>query len=302
MNIIDYNKILDRHNPLECYCSTGIAEMYTEEGIVCYNCGFVCDKLYKSYSEESDEKIISISMYKDDMEGLLSEALKMGTTTSDVTINKRMKFMAYSYQDTVIFKTKKFIEEQSSYLGLTRGIVLLALSYFKKVVGNSSKEKGNIFKGLNKIAIIAACIYISCRENSKYITQQEICQKLEVPIELFEQYFHIVIKQTNTVYDYNLRDTLMSAMDKTKIPFHLRKVCLNMETAIEKLGYLNSASYYNKIVSIIAFVLIETNTVFDKALFETIHVIKWVSIQKYIKLIGKYKREIFTYIKENLKN
>jgi len=300
MNRVDYNKVLDRHNASDCYCSNGMVEMHTAEGIVCSQCGFVCDKIYKSYCEESDEKMVSVSLYKDDMESLLSDALKLGTTTADVNMNKRMKFMSYSYQDTVIFKTKKMIEEQSSALGLSRGIVLLTLSYFKKIVGNSSKEKGNIFKGANKTAIIAACIYISCRENSKYITEKELCAKLHISLELFEEYLHMVVKQVNINFDCNSTDTMLSTMDKSKLPQKIRGVCLKINQAIEDLGYLNNVSYHSKIVSIIAFVLLETNTPFDKEHFEFTHVIKWVRINKHIKTIEKYKREIFTYI-QNIK-
>jgi transcription initiation factor TFIIIB Brf1 subunit/transcription initiation factor TFIIB len=295
---INYSKLVDKANPNDCYCETGIYPVDTVESIVCLNCGYVREPIYSCYEDIADDQMQSYLGNTDDP--LFSREFNMRTTTTDDNMNKKLLWMYISYSDTVIFNVKKLIEEKAYDLHLTKCIVQNALHYFKKFIGYKD-ENGNksIFKGSNKLAIIAVCVFFSCKEtDSINYVQNDICSCFGIEKKMFDEYskmFHIRVSSKKEL-ETNFNDILLNISSKMNLDKRHIQVCIKIGEAIGNFGILTDVSYTNKAIGIVCFVLIETYSYDKKDIIKKIN-ITMTTLNKILKKLNENKGIIYTFIK-----
>lgn len=296
---IDYSKIIDRYNPQDCYCLSGISPVDTVESVVCINCGYSSSPIYSCYEDNKEGELQGYIGNTTD--SLFSSAFNMRTTTSDNSLNKKLLWMFMTYDDTVIFNVKKIIEEKGYNLRLTKCIVDNALHYFKKFIGYKDENGNkNIFKGHNKIAIIAVCVFYSCRETDSinYI-QNDICECFEVEKKTFDEYSKMFHKRVEykKEYETSFKDIIRNTASKIHLDMKHTNVCVKIGDALQKFGILSEVSYTNTAIGIVVFVLTETHINFNKDDLLNKFNITYATLNKILKTLTEQKVNIYTYIK-----
>ena len=296
---VDYSKEIDRSNTNDCYCLNGISPVSTEESITCCVCGYVSEAIYSCYEDSTDTTMQTYSGNYED--SLFSQSFNMRTTTIGNYASKKMLWMNMTYSDTVILDIKRLIEEKELQLCLSKCMITTALHYFKKFIEyKDANGNKSIFKGANRIAIVAVCLFFSCREtDSVNYTHSDICNAFGVEKKIFDIHVSLFHKRVSYKKDVEMKfeDIIKNTCSKVNISIKHLNLCLNIGITIEKFGILSEIPYIKKAIGILFFVMTETNIPFDRAELTKTFEIKNIFVNKIVKTLNDNKNDIFSYIK-----
>lgn len=292
----------------EFYCEHCDDNTMTKEelGYECYKCGYVGDKVVDQGAEWRYYGINDTRGYNPTRTGNIINPLlpksSMGTfiggnrysniqrlhTWSSMPSNERSLWMIYKKINRLLQNsdiTNKIIEE-SKY-------------YYKMITENDNKLKGILTRGSIRQGLIAACIYISCKNNGVPKHSSEIAALCNIDENLVTKGLKKFVEiEKRKKLNINNKQTKPSEFiniycNKLNLSNDIKRLCMILCDRATKLGILKNNTPPSVASGIVYLVIIKLNLNVSKVRLISIIKISEVTLNKTFKKLNTYNEYVF---------
>ena len=236
-----------------CKAENSIQYDYRMSIEICNSCGVINNKIIENFIQI--QKVEDVD-YGNPINPLLPKS-SMGT---QISFSNNLKFRnmqrihnwnQIASEERGLYEVYKKIDQILFKVNISQKIINEIKMYYQKISAKDEEIKGFLTRGKIRTSLIAACIYIGCKNNNSPINKKylaELCEITEANITMglrkfneLEKNKNITIKKENNIHDYinNYANILEFNNDITKL-IHLilirsNKMCINSNSNINSI-------------------------------------------------------------------
>lgn len=253
-----------------CYCDFKDQDLNEIDGaLLCTECGLVLEP--RIISEEAEWG----NYTNDDGSGNGANMNRCGEAADELTpsysnyteirgsskMSLLNKYLSIDYKDKVMYHLKVSVKETLKLNGLPENICQESLLLYKKITGSK-----DIFRGSNKISLIAACVYHVSKQRNLGISSAKITESFNIQNKSFSKFYKYLIEsgvcskaETNGNVLYKCSELVGRHCISLEMPYKAASISKKVAESIEELSLFPNISLGALVGGVIFFVSEEMN-------------------------------------------
>jgi transcription initiation factor TFIIB len=298
--------ILQRH----CDCETlEIQDLKEITGsLLCISCGMVLEA--KVISEEAEwcnynnddgtNGGASMERCGKSIDPLTPSYSRFSEISGNSKLSLLNRYISVDYKDRVLYHTKVKMTEILRANNLPENLCQQSMLLYKKFSDNK-----DIYRGRNKIGILAACVYFVAKSRNIVISCAKMTESFDIDEKTFSKCCKILNESSKSVDDcdnkvYKVSELIERYCISLGMSFKIVKVCKNIALSAEHLSLFTNVYPLGVIAGLLLFVKEELGLVIEKKSILSFCKTSDASMSKTFKKLKENKVKIFNYIKSNL--
>ena len=290
------------------YCKTEEGMVKGDLGYMCMSCGYIGDKIIELGAEWRYYGVNDTRGYNPTRTGNIINPLlpksSMGTFIGGNRYSNIQRLHTWSSMPSnerslwIIYKKINRLLQNSD---IANKIIDESKYYYKMITENDNKLKGILTRGSIRQGLIAACIYVSCKNNGVPKHSKEIATLCNIDENLvtkglkkfveIEKRKKLNINNTQT----KPKEFVLIYCNKLNLPRDIRKLCLIVCERVIKLGILKNNTPPSIASGVVYLIINRLNLMSKITKVKLIDIIKIseVTLNKTYKKLGKYDKILF---------
>ena len=222
---------------------------------------------------------------------LYPESGKGTKISGNSRMSKINNWNSMPYKEKVIWEVSNELKSKL-YNHFSDKVISDAIYIYKDIYTHSEIHRGN-----NKKGLIAACVYLSSKENNADKSPKQIAAMMGIEVSILNRcikIFNESSKFTNKIIKSS--DFIENFCSKMKISFKTKKIISQICDVIDSESILDGAIPQNICLGVVVFVCIEMSIDLDYKNICSFYSVSYLTITKIIKVLTREKQTIFSKI------
>lgn len=261
---------------------------------VCSNCGISTNEIL------FDDNTFTFNngdgnMFLHQITSVLYPESGKGTKISgNSRMSKINNWNSMPYKEKVIWEVSNDLKSKL-YNHFSDKVITDAIYIYKDIYTHSDIHRGN-----NKKGLIAACVYLSSKENNADKSPKQIANIMDIEVSILNRCIKIFNESSKFVSKVvRSRDFIENFCGKMKISFKTKKIITEICDIIDSESILDGAIPQNICLGVVIFVCTEMSLAFDYKNICKSYNVSYLTITKITKTLIKDKQKIFSKIQQN---
>ena len=299
--VTEEEKVEEDEEQLCILCeSTNLIFDYEYNVLVCNECGATCvmNTTFETRSFGDDTN----PRYGQPTNALLPQSSLATTIASNYkyrSLNRLQKWNQMPATERSLYDTFKKIDEMVKNSILQTDIVTEAKTYYKKLTEKDSTITGFLTRGNIRISLIAACIFIACKNNNKPMREIEIanlCRITKSDITKGLKKFNKLEKNKNisiNVHKDDIHDYVKKYCNKLNISDKLERIIHLICVRSNKIQMIRNSNNCSICAGLFYFISEQFNLDIKKQTLMRIINVSEVTLNKIYKIFLENKKILF---------